>query len=212
MATPMIPRLARSVEPAACPSLLPPVPCSTMTAGSFLFSFSGRTTSTGTRSSAVGRLLRGETQVFDDLPFFRPRIEDLDIQRDGRAIEEFAERLAHLGGRWQGRCILREKRRGRQQQDKAAAAQSIHDDTPGSGCIPGTFPGQCSRERGQRPRPCASTDRGENLCCRPGGRVSGSSFRDTSKNRASRGPRSRIFAVSANPLQTAVHSESAPVQ
>ena len=50
MATPITPCLAKSSSHDCTPSLLPPVPCSTITTGSLLFASEGETMSTGTRS------------------------------------------------------------------------------------------------------------------------------------------------------------------
>src|SRR5579884_830601 len=51
MATPMMPRSARSFSQPRIPSLLPPVPCRAITAGSLPDAFAGLTISSGTRSS-----------------------------------------------------------------------------------------------------------------------------------------------------------------
>ena len=53
MAIPTTPRLAKSSSHDCTPSLPPPVPCSTIIAGSFPFAPAGETVSTRTRSTVL---------------------------------------------------------------------------------------------------------------------------------------------------------------
>src|SRR5262249_30243766 len=72
--------------------------------------------------------------VFADEALFRSGTVGPDVQRDGRAIQELVERLAHRGRRWLGSCrwVLGGRRGDGQQDGKTAPAQSIHGGTRGS--------------------------------------------------------------------------------